>query len=83
MQLKYTRHQTPRGTRPDAEQFDKIYLIKNVSTLRATYQVKLLAFKAVECNKKLMLKVPRSCQFHISLKELIKVTGKTVKREDL
>jgi uncharacterized protein YxjI len=83
MQLKYTRHQVPRGARPDAETLDKIYLIKNVSTLRATYQIKLLTFKAVETRKKLMLKVPKACQFHASLKELIKVTGKTMKREDL
>ena len=83
MQLKYTRHQVPRGARPDAETLDKIYLIKNVSTLRATYQIKLLTFKAAETRKKLMLKVPKACQFHASLKELIKMTGTTMKREDL
>jgi hypothetical protein len=83
MQLKYTRHQVPRGTRPDAETLDKIYVIKNVTMLRATYQIRLLTFKAAETRKKLMLKVPKSCQFHASLKELINVTGKTIKREDL
>jgi hypothetical protein len=83
MELKYTRHQVPRGSRPDAETIDKIYLIKSVSTLRATYQVRLMAFKAVQTHKKLMLKVPRTCQFHTSLKELIKMTSKTIKREDL
>jgi hypothetical protein len=83
MELKYTRHQVPRGSRPDAESIDKIYLIKNVSTLRATYQVKLLVFKAIQNHKKLMLKVPPPCQFHTSLKDLIKMTGKTIKREDL
>lgn len=83
MEIKYTRHQVPRGTRPDAETLDKIYLIKNVSALRATYQVKLLAFKAVDSHKKLMLKVPKHCRFHDSLKELIKLSGKVIKREDL
>ncbi len=83
MQLKYTRHQVPRGSRPDAETIDKIYVIKNVSMLRATYQIRLLAFKAVESRKKLVLKVPRSCQFHASLRNFIKTTGKNIKREDM
>jgi hypothetical protein len=83
MELKYTRHQVPRGSRPDAETIDKIYLIKNVSMLRGTYQIRLLVFKAVKSHKTLMLKVPQSCRFHASLKELIKMTGKTIKREIL
>ena len=76
-ELRYTHHQVPRGSRPDAETIDKIYLIKNVSMLRATYQVRLLVFKAVESRKRLILKVPQSCQFHSSLKKLIKTTGNT------
>ena len=83
MELKHTRHEVPRGTRPDAETIDKIYLIKNVSVLRATYQVKLLVFKAMDSRKKLVLKVPECCQFHASLKELIKMNGKIIKREEL
>jgi hypothetical protein len=83
MQIKYTRHQVPRGSRPDAETMDKIYLIKNVATLRATYQLRILLFKAVEYHKKLVLKIPKTCQLHASIKELIKVNEKTIKREDL
>lgn len=83
MEPKYTRHQVPRGSRPDAETIDRIYLIKNVSTFRATYQVKLLAFKAVQTYKKLVLKVPPTCQLHTSLKDLIKLTGNAIKREEL
>jgi hypothetical protein len=83
MELKYTRHQVPRGSLPDAESIDKIYLIKNVSMLRATYQVRLLTFKAIQTYKKLVLKVPPTCQFHPSLKGLIKLTGKSIMREDL
>ena len=81
--VQYTRHQVPRGSLPDAETNDKIYLIKKVSTLRATYQVRLLAFKATETRKKLILAVPRSCQFHRSLKALIKMTDNTIRRDDL
>ena len=83
MELKYTRHQVPRGSRPDAETTDKIYLIKNVSTLRATYQVRLLAFKALQSQKGLIIRVPRSCRFDSSLEGLIKGTGKIIRREDL
>lgn len=83
MQLKYTRHQVPRGSRPDAETIDKIYLIKNVSMLRATYQIRLLVLKAMESRKKLVLKVPQSCQFHGSLKDLIKITRNSIRREAL
>lgn len=83
MKIMYTRHQVPRGTRPDAEAMGNIYLIKNVSMLRATYQVRLLAFKAVEERKRLVLKVPKSCQFHSSLKALIRSTGSTIKREEM
>jgi hypothetical protein len=83
MEWKYTRHQTARGTRADAEKFGKIYLIKNVSMLRATYQIKLLAFKAVQTHKKLVLDVPKTCQFHESLKNLIKQNREIIKRENL
>jgi hypothetical protein len=83
MELKFTRHQVPRGSRPDAETSDSIYLIKNVTVLRATYQIRLLAFKALESHKKLFLKVPLTCKFHSTLKSLIKTTGKIIKREEL
>jgi hypothetical protein len=79
----YTRRQVPRGTRPDAETIDTIYLIKNVSNLRATYQIRLLAFKAVKEHKKLAIRVPKPCRFGKSLKGLITITGKTIKREDI
>jgi hypothetical protein len=59
-----------------------MYLIKNVSTLRATYQIRLLAFNAVENGTKLVLRVPTKCEFDNSLKELIKVCKKSVLREN-
>jgi len=83
MQFKYTSHQVPRTSRPDAETSNNIYLIKNVSILRATYQIRLLCFKATDSGKKLVLKVPNTCQFHSSLRDLIKTTNKTIKREDM
>ena len=82
MDYKYTRHQVARGTRPDAEVGDRVYLVKNVSTLRATYQIRLLAFMTMERQSKLILKVPKTCRFHRSLVELMKAT-KHIKREDI
>ena len=73
----------PRGTRPDAETADAIVLIKNVSTLRATYQVKLLAYKAVQTGKKLVLHVPPSCRFDPSLQSLIDAMPQIIRRENL
>jgi hypothetical protein len=73
----------PRGSRADAETADGIYLIKNVSRLYATYQVRLLAFAARESGKRLVLVVPRSCIFAPGLDELVRSTGGTIQREDL
>jgi hypothetical protein len=81
MQFRYTRHQVPRGARADSETFDKIVLVKNVSTIRATYQVRLLAFKAVETGKKLVIIVPKHCQVDRTLRELTKELPKTVRVE--
>jgi hypothetical protein len=74
---------TPRGTRADAETEERIYLVKNVTSLRATYQVRLLALKAAETGKKLVLKVPAVCRFDPSLEQLISRTGNLIEREDI
>jgi hypothetical protein len=66
----------------DAEKFNRLYLVKNVSALRATYQIRLLAYRAVTEGLKLVLKVPPVCEFHPSLIDLIDKTGSTVLRED-
>jgi hypothetical protein len=82
MNSRQTRHQVARSARPDAEQFNRMYLVKIVSKLRATYQIRLLAFKAVDTKTKLILKVPKSCEFDESLNELIKICGNAVIRDD-
>lgn len=82
MTTMQTRHQVPRRTRADAEKFNKIYLIKNVKALRATYQIRLLTYRAVTEGLKIVLKVPPTCEFQPSLVDLIKKTGNTVLRED-
>jgi hypothetical protein len=82
MKSKVTSHQIARSARPDAEAFNKMYLIKNVSKLRATYQIRLLAFRAVDSGTKLILRVPVLCKFDPSLKELIKTSRNSVLREN-
>jgi hypothetical protein len=72
----------PRGSRPDAATASALYLIKNVSRLRATYQVRLLAYAAREQGRQLVLVVPQSCQFEPGLRELIESHPGLIRRED-
>jgi hypothetical protein len=83
MRFVYTRHQVPRGSRPDAVTRDKTYLIKKVKRLRATYQIRLLAFEASAKSRVLVLKVPEECVFDRTLNELIRKMPSTIKREPL
>lgn len=82
MEVKVTKHQVARSAMPDAEAFNRMYLIKNVTRLRSTYQIRLLAFRAVEKGMQLILRVPEACVFDDSLNELIKKCGKSVAREN-
>lgn len=72
-----------RGTCPDAETSERITLIKAVTLLRATYQVRLLALKAAETGKILVLKVPAACNFDSSLNRLIRSAPGLIQRENL
>jgi len=75
MDAKYTRNQVLRSALPDAEKFNVMHLVKNVSKLRATYQIRLLAYRAVGNKMKLILKVPAHCEFSTSLQALIDTQG--------
>jgi hypothetical protein len=66
----------------DGFAFNRMYLIKNVSRLRATYQIRLLAFRAVDKGTQLVLRVPTVCVFDDSLNDLIRKCGKSVVREN-
>lgn len=72
MNFKMTKQQVARGARPDGETFEKLVLIKRVSELRATYQIRLLAYRAVQEQKKLVIDVPKECKVHADLKALAK-----------
>jgi len=80
---KLTSGQVPRDTQADAEHFNIWYLFKRVGKLRATYQIRLLAFRAVAQGTQLILAVPRECEFDASLLKLMKIAGKTISRVEL
>jgi len=80
LKIKNTGHQVGRSAMPDTDAFNRMYLIKNVSRLRATYQIKLLTFKAIDHKMQLIIRVPTSCVFDSSLNDLAKKCGKSVSR---
>lgn len=79
--LRYTRHQVPRGTRADAERHNALYLFKNVSALRLTYQIRLLTFRAADIGCKLIIRVPAHCKLHPSLRDFQREHSDVVKIE--
>lgn len=71
MKLRYTRQQVARGSRPDAEVGSKLYLLKKVPILHATYQVRLLAFRAQQEQKQLVIRGPAAFKAGPSLRDLM------------
>jgi len=81
VEYRYTRHQVARGTRADAERNDAFFLLKNVSSLRLTYQIRLLAFRAKEAGRKLVIRIPSTCKLHPTLREFQKEHSKVLRIE--
>ncbi len=81
MQFRYTRFQVPRGAFCDTESDNRIYLLKNVSLLRLTYQIRLLTFRATDTKKNLVIRVPKRCIIHPSLKDFVGEFTKAVRIE--
>jgi hypothetical protein len=77
----YTRHQTPRGARPDADIGNKLYLIKKVSEMRLTYQIRMLAYFAHTRDKKLVVQLPKQAKVHRSLRDFVREFDSFVKIE--
>ena len=78
MEFRQTKHQVARGARPDGETHEKLFLIKNVSEMRATYQVRLLAYRASQECKKLVIDVPKGCKIHSTLRQLAEQLPRTI-----
>ena len=81
MDFFYTKHQTPRGARADAEIGDKVYLIKNASELRLTYQIKMLAYMAQTRGQKLIIRLPKAAKVHESLRMFMHSVNGLIKIE--
>lgn len=81
MDFIYTRHQTPRGAKADAEVGDKVYLIKSASQLRLTYQIRMLAYMAQTHGKKLIIQLPKDAKVHESLRDFVRSMAGLVKVE--
>jgi len=81
MEFSYTKHQTPRGAKADNEAGDKVFLIKGVSQLRLTYQIKLLAYMVQTQQKKLIIKLPKDAKIHASLKAFVRDLNGIIKIE--
>lgn len=79
MEFRQTKRQAARGTRPDAETFNILLLLKRASELRATYQIRLLTYRAVQEGVKLVIEVPKTCKIHRDLRELTKQYPRNVK----
>ncbi len=58
-----------------------LYLIKNCSELRLTYQIRLLTYMASSCGRKLVIDVPKHCQIHPTLRDFQKEHPKIVRIE--
>lgn len=81
MNYRYTKQQVARGARADAERNDAFFLLKNVSTLRLTYQIRLLTFRAIESGRKFIIRVPDRCKLHPTLRDFQKEHSKVVRIE--
>lgn len=77
----YTKHQTPRGARPDATVGNKLYLIKNVSEMRLTYQIRVLAYVASDQGRKLIVQLPKGAVVHPALRDFVRDSNGLVKIE--
>lgn len=81
VEYRYTRHQVARGARPDAASGGTWYLIKNVSELRLTYQIRLLTFLAGEQGLRLIIRLPKSSRLSKDLRAFVKVNSAVLKVE--
>jgi hypothetical protein len=79
---RYTRHQVARGARPDVTNGGGTwYLMKFVSELHLTYQIRFLVFAAGGAGARLTVRVPRSCRLSPPLRAFVKANKAAIKIE--
>lgn len=81
VEYQYTKHHVARGARADAERNDALVLLKNVSSLRLTYQIRLLAYRALQSGRQLFIRVPGQCKVHSTLRDFQKEHSKLLRIE--
>jgi hypothetical protein len=81
MDFQYTKHRVPRSARADGETRNDLFLLKNVSSLRLTYQIRLLSFRASESRKGLVIQVPKHCKIHPSLRDFARELAQVLRIE--
>lgn len=78
---RYTSYQVPRSARADAEDNKTFYLFKNVTSLRLTYQIRVLTFMARDHGRKFVIRVPTNCEVAFTLKAFQKEHSEIVRIE--
>jgi hypothetical protein len=61
-----------RSVRADAIDDGMLFLFKNATTLRLTYQIRLLVFQAMKMNSRLIIIIPNDCFISNSLDQFVK-----------
>ncbi|MFM2475589.1 hypothetical protein, partial [Burkholderia cenocepacia] len=67
-----TRGQVPRGARPDAVAQDRHVLIKHVTRLRCTYQIRVLTAAAARSGRRLVVVVPTGARLSPDLAAFVR-----------
>ncbi|CAN7307427.1 hypothetical protein [Knoellia sp. LjRoot47] len=70
--IPHTSGQVPRGARPDAVKDNWPHLIKNVSRLRCTYQIRVLTALAEDAGQRLVVVVPKGTRLSRDLTQFIR-----------
>ena len=81
VEFRYTSSQVARGARPDAVSGSKAWLLKYVSCLRLTYQIRLLTFLATERGERLIIRVPRRTRLSTDLRAFVRDHRSTLRVE--
>jgi hypothetical protein len=82
MEVRYTKHQVARGARPDASDGgSEFYLLKNVTHLRLTYQIRLLTSMAQQTGGRLNIRVPEGTEISSDLRSFLQANRRHARLE--
>lgn len=81
MEYRFSKYGVARGARADAVDLGRIVLIKSASSLKLTYQIRLLTYQASSEGRKLLLFVRRDCKIDKGLMDFMKQHRTLIKKE--